>query len=202
MPNFQKNDEVFESLRQLLNLISVSDETISKITSVLSPLHLTKGEKFCVKGKYSTEIGLLISGMLIATYIKAEETEPVVSRFYYVPKNMVVSSFESFHTQTRTNETIEALEDSYLMTIKRKDLYALYDEIPEMNKIGRQIAEQSYIPALQRIHQLQTMTTEQRFKQFRIEHSEIISKLKVNHICSYMGVHRNSWARYSKILKK
>jgi CRP-like cAMP-binding protein len=198
-----KNSQItIKPIKNLLGENGVATESIGKIISVLKPLALKRGEIFSEIGKSSDKLGILISGLLVAKYEKDNSEDEIVSRFYYSPRNTIVASFESFYSGAKANETIEALEDSYLVVITKADLNHLYNEVPEMNKIGRQLAEQSYILALQRIHQLQAMNAEERFTQFYKDHPEITNKIQVQHLCYYIGVNRNTLSRLAKKSKK
>lgn len=174
----------------------LSSNNVSKISSILKPLHIKKGETFSEIGKKTNRLGILVSGLLYARYESMVSEDDVVSRFFYVPRNIIVTSFESFYNGTIANETIEAIEESYLLYVEKVELYKLYESIPEMNIIGRELAEQSYIQALQRIHDLQALTVEERVKAFFKDHSEIYNRVQRKHLCSYLGTNRNSLARY------
>lgn len=189
-------------IEEVLGKNGMATDSIKKIISVLEALPLKKGEFFSRAGKNADKLGILIKGLLIAKYEKNNSAVDIVSRFYYSPRNIIVASFESFHSGKKPNESIEALEDSYLAIISRENLYKLYDEVPEMNKIARQWAEQSYILALQRIHQLQAMNVKERIEDFYRCHPEIASKVQIQHLCSYLKANRNSLARQIAKRKK
>ncbi len=183
-------------LLQYFEKFSLTEEHVNMISSFLKPLSIKKGEKFCEKGKRTQQLGVLVNGLLIAWYETKGSDKEIVSRFYYTPRNIIVTSFESYYAGTPANETIEAVEDSHMLCITRDELYKLYEDVPEMNTIGRELAEQSYIQALQRIHDLQALTVEERIKAFKENHSELYNRVQRQHLCSYLGTNRNSLARY------
>jgi CRP-like cAMP-binding protein len=189
-------------IKELLGKNGIPTENIERIIEVLKPLKLKKEDVFSQAGKHANKLGILIEGLLVAKYEKKNSTDEIVSRFYYSPRNVIVGSFESFYSGTKANETIEALEDSYIVTISREDLYNLYNLVPEMNKIGRQLAEESYILALQRIHQLQAMNVKERLEDFYRCHPELANRIKVQHLCSYIGTNRNALSKLAAKRRK
>lgn len=195
MATQQNVQNTLTPIKELLGKSGIQIDNIEKIIAVLKPLKLKKGQIFSQTGKRTDKLGILIEGLLVAKYEKTNSENEIISRFYYPPRNIIVASFESFYSRNKSNETIEALEDSYLTTISREDLYNLYNQIPEMNKIGRQLAEQSYILALQRIHQLQGMNVEERLEDFYQCHPELANRIKVQHLCSYIGTNRNALSK-------
>jgi hypothetical protein len=137
-------------------------------------------------------------GLLYAAYDDEKLENEKVSRFFYSPNQLIITSFESFKTQQRANEHITAIEPSYLFCISREGLDELYRLVPEMNFIGRMIAEQSYIQALQRVHTLQALNVEQRLDDFFQRHPGLFNRIQRQHLTSYAGVNRNALATYLK----
>jgi CRP-like cAMP-binding protein len=195
MSTQQNLQNILNPIKELLGKNGIATDNIEKIIAVLKPLKLKKGDVFSQTGKRADKLAILINGLLIAKYEKATSATEIVSRFYYSPRNIIVASFESFYSGNKSNETIEAVEDSYLTTISRDDLYNLYNQIPEMNKIGRQLAEESYILALQRIHQLQAMNAKERLEDFQRCYPELANRIKIQYLCSYLGTNRNALSR-------
>lgn len=177
-------------------------EHVRLICSALKPLKLNPGQRFSEAGKICKRLGILVNGLMYAAYETDDSKNENVSRFFYLPQNMIVTSFESFYNRKPSNESITAIEDSVLFYIERDALYELYKSIPEMNLIGREIAEQSYIQALQRIHSLQTMTTDEKVADFLEKNPSLANRLKANHLTSYLGANRNAISRYFKGKRK
>ena len=101
--------------------------------------------------------------------------------------------------RTNSIEEIVAIEESKLACISLSNLEMLYDKIPALNKSGRLFAEQSYINALERIHDLQSHNNEQRVKNFYNHNKDLYNRLPKKHIASYLGINRND---LSKIVSK
>jgi CRP/FNR family transcriptional regulator, anaerobic regulatory protein len=197
--------DISDILLKYFKNFQIPSKSMQLIISSLQPLTIDKGEDFSLQGKVCNKIGILVSGLLYAYYY-TDEGEQKVSRFFYIPKNdnelmstSVVTSFESFRLGINSNETITAIEKSELYYLSKNDLEKLYEKIPEMNYIGREIAEHGYIQTLQRVHSLQAVKNEQRFMKFFKETPELFTRLKIQHITSYLGMNRNE---YSKLMKK
>lgn len=187
-----------EKIEQYLQENGLTPQSANEIKSHFEPLHLKKGELFCQSGKLTNRLGVLFNGLLCAKYETAISAKETISRFYYQPKNIVVVSFDSFKNKTPANETIEAIEESFLFCLSKESLHSLYETVPEMNSLGRKMAEQSYVQALKRIHDLQTLNVKQRLDKFYIDHPELYGVIQIQHLCSYLGIDRNAYARYSR----
>lgn len=185
MLNYETLNSVLQSFVPELNLEASDVEAISKY---LVPTQINKGGFLCEKGKMCNKLGILISGLLYAYFEHEEKEKNVVSRFFYVERNPIVTNYESFREKTKSNETIEALEDSFLLTITNENLNKLYKKIPNLNILGRYFTENSYLQSLNRNHQLQSMKAESRLKMFEKEHKPILGKVQQQHIASYLGI--------------
>ncbi|WP_372775272.1 Crp/Fnr family transcriptional regulator [Mangrovibacterium sp.] len=158
------------------------------------PIQLKKGETFLNYGDPNRKLGILLSGLLYASYT-SESGHEWISRFFYIPDNGIVSSHETFMTGGESNEVIRAYEDSELICIERNEYEELLETNPELHRLVRIMAEESYVQALQRVHTLQSLSASQRVKLFVKEHSQIVSRVQRQHVASYLGIHRNIFTR-------
>lgn len=171
------------------------NSNFSKQDSVAVAKHLNfialkKGEHFCRAGKICDRLGILIEGLLYANF-KTSSGKPNVSRFFYYPNNFIVTSFESFKYQKYTNETITAIEPSQILYFTNKGLNELSETVPAINKVIRDIAEDSYILAMQRIHDLQALNMKERIEKFFSNNRTLYNKVNKIQIASYLRVNRN-----------
>lgn len=191
-------NDLKEILMTVLSKFCLTPQQVDTIFTKLTVLHLKKGDLFSEINKRSNQLGILFRGLLVAKYVSQSDGREIVSRFFYPPRNIIVTSFESFSQGIVANESIEAIEESFLFCITNEDLEELYKTIPEMNLIGREIAEQSYIQALGRIHALQALNVEEKMEDFFEQHSSLINKVQIRHLCSYLGTHRNALSKFFK----
>jgi CRP-like cAMP-binding protein len=136
--------------------ISGYKQTLEQLKDFFSgrqPILLKKGESFVDYGEQNRRMGLLLKGLMYATYI-SENGQEWISRFYYTPDNSIVSSHETFISGKKSPEWIRAYEDSELIYIERSEYEELLDKSPAFERMARIMAEESYIQALKRVHSL------------------------------------------------
>jgi len=186
-----------ELLSKYLDKYAVSEATIDFLVSKVTSERLYKGEVFTSAGKTCDKIGILINGLLYASYIPENGIDEIVSRFFYIPKNAVVTSFESFSRMTPSRESIIVLEDSFLICISKSDLNKAYQLSPAVERLGRVIAEESYIEASDRSRALQILNTTDRILHFRRAHPELVNRASIQQqqVASYLGMNRNIYTR-------
>jgi CRP-like cAMP-binding protein len=170
-------------------------EFLEKYNFKNKPLVIKRGESFIDYGEKTRRIGILISGLLYATYVSDAGTE-WVSRFFYPPNNFIVSNHDGFYFGKISSECIKAYEDSELIPIEKEEFKTLLNSDREFERTVRILAEESYIQAMARIHSFQSLDAEQRIRKFFNENPELGKKLQRQHIASYLGIHRNILTRF------
>lgn len=182
-------------LKNLFKDFAIENKDLELIKSKLKFLKLKKGDFFLKEGTTCNKLGILLGGLLYASF--GEEKEHV-SRFFFLPENLIVTNFKSFKSQTVSNESIRAIEESYLFYFSFLDLNELYEKIPSMNVVGRELAEDSYIKAQERNHFLQVLNNQEKLKSFHRQLPDLYNRVSKNHLASYLGMHRNDISKYMK----
>ena len=170
-------------------------EVIDKLNLKNKPVALRKGESFIDYGEKTKRIGILLNGLLYATYISDNGTE-WISRFFFPPNNFIVSNHEGFYFGMDSTESIKAYEDSELIYIEKEEFKNLLDTNRRFERTVRILAEESYIQSMARVHSFQSLNAEQRIRKFFAENPELGKKLQRQHIASYLGIHRNILTRF------
>ena len=180
---------------KVISRYNLTLEVIDKLNLKNKPATLLKGESFIDYGEKTKRIGILLSGLLFASYISDEGTE-WISRFFYPPNNFIVSNHEGFYFGKNSTESIKAYEDSEIILIEKEEFKNLLDNNRRFERTVRILAEESYIQAMARIHSFQSLNAEHRIRKFFAENPELGKKLQRQHIASYLGIHRNILTRF------
>ncbi len=159
-----------------------------------SPISLRKGEKFLDYGDQSQKLGIVLEGLLYSSYV-SENGQEWISNFFYPPNHAIISSHVSFLLGKKSTESIRAYENSTLIFITKSEYDNLTTQNPELEHMVRVIAEESYVHALKRVYDFQSLTASQRVKKFISENGDLVSRVQRQHIASYLGIHRNIFTR-------
>jgi len=115
----------------------------------------------------------------------------------------LIGSFESNILKQPCTQTIQAIEDSELFIIDYRDLETLYDKSPKFERVGRLILEYYLAFLQQRITSYLLDTPEERYMRLINETPDILNRVPLQYIASYIGVTPVSLSRIRKrILKK
>lgn len=136
-----------------------------------------------------------IIGGSVGNFILSNGSETCIS--LSVPNNFS-SDYYSFLTQKASVIQIRALEPSELLSISHQNLSDLYSKSSKGVWIGKAIAEQLFIQRQQVQIDLLTLTAEERYLKLLTEKPEVIQKVSLKHIASYIGVTPESLSRLRK----
>lgn len=180
---------------KVINRYKITLEIIGKLNLRNNPVILKKGDSFIDYGEKTKRIGILLNGLLYATYLSDSGIE-WISRFFFPPDNFIVSNQEGFNFGNDSTESIRAYEDSEIIYIEKDEFKMLLDSNRQFERTVRILAEEGYLQAMERVHSFQSLNAEQRIRKFFDENPELGLKLQRQHIASFLGIHRNILTRF------
>lgn len=158
-----------------------------------------KGENFITANNINTKIAFILKGGFRFFYEKNDNEISCLLAF----ENGLIGSFESNILKLPCTQTIQAIEDSELFIIDYKDLESLYDKSPKFERVGRLILEYYLAFLQQRITSYLLDTPEERYMRLIRETPDLLNRVPLQYIASYIGVTPVSLSRIRKrILKK
>lgn len=107
----------------------------------------------------------------------------------------VMISFLSFFNNEPGYESIEMLEDSVLYKVSSDKLGSLYQANIKIANWGRKFAEQELLKTEQRFMDLQFKSATERYQLLINNSPNIIKKIQLGHIASYLGITQVSLSR-------
>jgi CRP-like cAMP-binding protein len=153
-------------------------------------------EYFLKEGQVSDKIGFVKSGIL-RMFIHDEDNNDITTQFFSA--GSLIISFDSFNNQVPARENIVAMEDAELMVMTYPKLQELYQRVPVWQQICKDLADKKSQDMHQRSIQLQTLSATERYRQFCLDYPEVIQKVALRHVASYLGI---DIATLSRIRKK
>lgn len=174
-----------------LNLLSSSmplaDEIWEEIEQITDVHLLSKGTLLLTKGQVSDSLFYLCQGMARAFY--HEKEEEITS--WIVADTDFIYSPVSFIQQKPSFETIQLLEDSIVLSISREDLEKIYKKHPEVMYLSLRIMEKYVLLCDERVRSLR-LSAEERYWRFQRQFPQIVARVKVQYLASYLGLSRSS----------
>ncbi len=153
-----------------------------------------KGSYYVKEGQTASGLFIIEKGAVRMFYIKGDRE--INSLFAF--EQEVVTSSRTFFFGLPAKENIQFLEDSIIYSISRSDLYELCLLYPEINTIERSATEAYSLALEERIYSLQTLSAAERYEELLRERPEILQRVSLRHISSYLGVTLETLSRIRK----
>lgn len=160
------------------------------------PVQFSKGTVITDYGQIERAVYFLNSG-IVEMSIKSYVSEKMIDFFF---EHEMFTSLTSFLLQQPSDVQMTALVDCEAEMILREDLLLAYNTSLNANRLGRIVIEQAYMNKAKREKDLLTKTAEERYAEMFRTHSNYISKIPVNKIAKYLGIHPESLSRIRKKL--
>ncbi len=174
-----------EKIRSLLETFAPLPEADWKFfKSKLTPKTFPKKSIVLKKGRVETNLSFVETGIL-RLYIPKIENDLT---FGFVFANEFVSAYDSFLMQAPCQYELEAIIDTRLWQISHEDLQSIYRETSIGNEIGRKNAEVLFLKKSGRELSLLNKSAEERYLDLFSERPELIKKIPLKYIASYIGI--------------
>ena len=189
--------EPFEKMQQNLQQISpINEKDWQLFTKHLKLKSYKKGDLFVKEGQLCNYIGFLNKGIARVYYVI--DGKEITSYFNAGSRNRFVCSFTSFLSRKPSFENVHFLEDSELLILDYKQLQELYDKSPNIQKLGRLMAEYNYVLSMERIYSLQHSPAIDRYNNMLKIYPGLMNQIPHHYIASYLGITPESLSRIKK----
>ncbi|MCU0433119.1 MAG: Crp/Fnr family transcriptional regulator [Bacteroidia bacterium] len=177
----------------------LNEGNISQITSVVSEKHFKAGEHFLRFGDVAHEIAFIDSGIL-RVYDIAKSGEEVTK--YFARSNQFFSDLESYYTLKPCENAIQAVTDTTVYVIHRKDWEQLTQSIPNFYLSTKTVTEATLLNKLKDNDFLNYGSAEDKYRELLIRNPEIIRLVPLQYIASYLKITPQSLSRIRSNLAK
>ena len=183
------------------SIMDFNDSQIDQICSSFTVLAVRKGEYLLRQGNTCNFEGFVTKGCFRIFTIDVKGNDNIL---YFAEKNWWLLDHDSFINQTPSNLNFQALEDSEVLMISKKDKELLYDKYPFVEKLFRIMLQKAVAAWQQRVVRNHTMTAEERYHHFITSYPTIASRVTNKQIASYLGITQEfvSMIRHRRSSKK
>lgn len=117
---------------------------------------------------------------------------------YFAAKDWWLMDIDSFMNQIPSNLNIQALEDSTVLLIEKKDKMVLYKTLPKVEKLFRIMSQKALVSWQRRLINNHSFTAKERYSHFIEKYPAIVSKLTDKQIAAYLGIRHEFLSKIKK----
>ncbi|SHN00543.1 Crp/Fnr family transcriptional regulator [Chitinophaga sp. CF418] len=184
---------MFESLAVYLKEgAGLSDEELDLVRQVTIERKLRKRQYLLQEGYASIYNCFVAKGCLRLYRIGKDGAEHILK---FAIENWWISDCESFSTGHPAQGTIDALEDSEVLLIKKEDFEALTRRIPKFQRFKERLDARNYDATQRRILSNISETAEERYLNFIKSYPQFYSRVPLHMVASFLGVTRETLSR-------
>ncbi|MCH4824654.1 Crp/Fnr family transcriptional regulator [Gramella lutea] len=180
-----KIDEILDKVYKL------PDQAKQKIIESIDEVNYKKGEILFQADKIVQEIYFIKKG-IVRAYTKTSDNDIT---FWFGKEGDTVISMRSYVANNKGYEDIEVLEDSEFYKVDISYLRKLFKEDIHIANWGRKFAEQELIKTEKRLISRQFRTAKDRYKELIENNPDLIRRVQLGHIASYLGITQVSLSR-------
>ncbi|MBI5247437.1 MAG: Crp/Fnr family transcriptional regulator [Elusimicrobia bacterium] len=151
----------------------------------LSVRRFKKGECFIEPGQPSLEAAIVMSGLFRFYYTDLDGREATKA---FRGKGELLAAYAELLDKRPSRTTVEALEDSEIMTVRYERVTALYKDHACWQELGRVIAEDHYRQRERREQELLMDSATERYQTFMKDRPDLAARLPKKIIASYLGI--------------
>lgn len=177
--------------------VPIQEEEFAQLNQFFHPQWIKKKKDLLRIGEVCKNLAFVNQGILRSYSIDEKGNEHVIQ---IALENHWIADLYSFLSQQPATLSIEALEDSQVLLISSQDLDRIYLKIPIMERFFRKLVERAYVATLNRLNNNLAKSAEARYLDLVKRHSDIIQRVPLIHIASFLGITPESLSRIRKKL--
>lgn len=189
---------MFDLLRKnFQSAAKITDEDLDTIFAHVRVMNVKRKKNVLSEGNIPNYL-MFVNAGLVRMYTTDEQMEE--RTFDFGAEGTWFGDIKSFRTKQPSDTSIEAIEDSQLLTIAHDDLQQFYHTIPGLERVGRINAEDKYIRLLDRLKKINhtNYSAEDRYLEFLKAYSDIAYRIPTTYIASYLGIASETLSRIKK----
>ena len=178
-------------------LAGLSDETYDVFMEFAIIKEYPKGKILIEHGKKNEFVFFLISGS--AKSYNYKDSKQICLWFAFESDCIaMIRSLDDLISQ----ETVELLEDSELIQIKLGDLMTLSNQFTSISSLILQLLKEHILFLEYKLNGLQFMTSEERYDKLIRDYPEVLQRVSLTDIASYLGISRETLSRIRRKITK
>lgn len=174
-----------ETIKQIIsNITPIAESSLEKLSGLFEEVHYPKGHILFRQHEVDRSFYFIKSGMARA-YYRTEESDVT---FWFGKEGNSVFSYNSYINHTPGYESISLLEDSILYHIDHHQLETLYTTDIAIANWGRKLIEKEIVLVEERLISRLLLNASERYKNLMNNHPELLQRVQLNYIASYLGI--------------
>lgn len=172
----------------------MTELSLDKLFNVITIKQIKKHENILNQGMICQNIFFVENGYL-RIYTDKDGKEINTD---FILENSFTTNLKSLRLAIPSDTTFQAGELSTIYEFDKDKLLALYKENPEIESFGRKLLEQLLIAQEEHANLFKIFKPEERYKYLQTNKPELLQRVSLSQISSYIGIARETLSRIRK----
>ncbi len=182
----------------LRSLRPINADEAATIISHFRTNQFKEGEYLFTAGNVCKELFFVVSGII---RIVTVNDKGVDITYYFIGEKQFCTLLQSFNEETIANDGIQACTAIQVLSISKRGLSSLYQELPFMVDLINQVNQQRMMEKIRIKNAFSGADAVERYKVFNTEQPEIAYRVPLSYVASYLNVTPQSLSRIRRNLK-
>lgn len=175
-----------ELLKQNINNhISLSEKEMEEFCNLFQQKEIKKKNFLLRKGEICKFEGFVTKGIFRVYHIDKNGAEQIL---YFAIENWWITDIDSFTNEKPSQLFIEALEDSEVLLISKKDKEFAYANLSKIEKLFRVMTQKTHVALQRRMIDNLSKAADQRYLDFIERYPQLQQRLSNLQIAAYLGI--------------
>jgi CRP-like cAMP-binding protein len=195
------DNQIIEQLLQNPNIQNIrtkypflKTEDLIELMKISKFQNLPKNEHFIKAGDTTKKVGFIINGLIRFYHLKDGEEYNIIFKKEFE----MASSFEAIILNQPSSYSFEALEDTQMMEYDYNEMEELFARNHQLERFGRHFIQQELAQAVKIYEGHLFFSPEERYLKFLEEHPDLMNRVPLKHLSSFLGITPVSLSRIRK----
>lgn len=168
-----------------------TDSERNELAGLFDVVHIPKKTSVIRPGENTDKVYFIIKGMVRIYYYKNRKE---ITNQFMTEDHFFAPVYHMFTGKENPNY-YQAMEDTIALAARYSDMERLYARSHNLEHTGRKLIEFYYAVFLKQSYDLMFLTAEERYNIFVRENPELLKRLPLRHIASYLGIQHETLSR-------
>jgi len=165
--------------------VHLTEAELSGFTTLFELKNISKKQILLKAGEVCRFEGFVTKGMFRVYHIDKNAAEQTL---YFAIENWWITDIDSFTNEKPSQLFIEAIEDSEVLLISKKDKEFAYANLPKIEKLFRVMTQKTHVALQRRMIDNLGKTADQRYADFIERYPQLFRRLSNLQIAAYLGI--------------
>jgi len=165
--------------------VQLTEAELSSFTALFELEKVSKRQILLSAGEVCRFEGFVTKGIFRVYHIDKNAAEQIL---YFAIENWWITDIDSFTNERPSQLFIEAIEDSEVLLISKKDKEFAYANLPKIEKLFRVMTQKTHVALQRRMIDNLGKTADQRYVDFIEKYPQLFRRLSNLQIAAYLGI--------------